>query len=76
MAFDAESVVRRSLTVTGVRDCTGAELAGAVAFLSGRGRGYPFAEAVGATYPLVEVDAALAAASDPDAPLRVALSPR
>lgn len=74
--FDAESVVRRLVTVTGVHNYTGDELAAAVAFLAGRGRGYPFTEVVSEVYPLDDVDAALAAASAPDAPLRVALNPR
>ncbi|MGO2520621.1 MAG: alcohol dehydrogenase catalytic domain-containing protein [Microbacterium sp.] len=73
---DAESIVRRLVTVTGVHNYTGAELASAVAFLAGRGRGYPFAEVVSDVHPLDEVDAALAAASAPGAPLRVALNPR
>lgn len=74
--LDAEDMVRRLLTVTGLHDYTGAELAAAVAFLTGRGRAYPFAEVVSAVHPLDDVDAALAAAAGPDAPLRVALSPR
>lgn len=74
--FDAESAVRRLLTVTGVHNYTGAELAAAVGFLAGRGRAYPFAEVVGDVFPLDEVDAALAAAAAPGAPLRVALNPR
>ncbi|MDQ0642670.1 alcohol dehydrogenase catalytic domain-containing protein [Microbacterium murale] len=74
--FDAESAVRRMLTVTGVHNYTGADLAAAVGFLAGRGRAYPFADVVGAVHPLDEVDAALAAAEAPGAPLRVALSPR
>jgi len=74
--FDAESVVRRLLTVTGVHNYTGAELAAAVGFLAGRGRAYPFADVVGEVHPLDEVDAAVAAAAAPGAPLRVALSPR
>lgn len=74
--FDAESIVRRMVTVTGVHNYTGRELASAVSFLAGRGRGYPFTEVVGAVHPLDDVDAALAAASVPGAPLRVALNPR
>ena len=74
--LDAESVVRRLLTVTGVHNYTGTELAAAVGFLAGRGRAYPFADAVGAVHALEDVDAAVAAAAAPDAPLRVALNPR
>jgi putative phosphonate catabolism associated alcohol dehydrogenase len=74
--FDAESIVRRLVTVTGVHNYTATDLAASVGFLAGRGRAYPFSEVVGAVYPLDDVDAALAAASAPGAPLRVALNPR
>lgn len=74
--FDAESVVHRQITVSGVRNYSAAELASAVAFLAGRGRGYPFTEVVSAVHPLDDVDAAIRAASAADAPLRVALTPR
>lgn len=74
--FDAEDAVRRLLTVAGVHNYTGEDLAAATGFLVGRGRAYPFAEAVGAVFPLDEVDAAIAAASGPGAPLRVAVNPR
>ena len=72
---DAESVVRRLVTVAGVHNYTGAELADAVAFLAGRGRAYPFADAVGSVRALVDIDAALIEASAPGAPLRVGLIP-
>lgn len=74
--FDAEGVVRRLITLTGVHNYTGNDLVDAVAFLAGRGRAYPFAEVVGVVHQMNDVDAALAAASTPGAPLRVALSPR
>ncbi len=74
--LDAESIVRRMLTVTGVHNYTASDLAGAVSFLARRGRGYPFTDAVGEVHPLDDVDAALAAAAAPGAPLRVALNPR
>lgn len=74
--FDAEDAVRRLLTVTGVHNYTAGDLAAAAGFLAGTGRAYPFTEVVGAVYPLAEVDAAIAAASGPDAPLRVGVSPR
>lgn len=73
--LDAESIVRRLVTVTGIHNYTGAELADAVTFLTGRGRAYPFAEAVGAVRPLFEIDAALAEAAAPGAPLRIGLLP-
>lgn len=73
--LDAASIVRKLVTIVGVRDCSGAELAETVAFLSGRGRAYPFADAVGEVRSLAEVDDALAAASASDAPLRIGLVP-
>lgn len=73
--FDAESIVRRLVTVTGVHNYTGDDLAEAVGFLAGRGRAYPFADAVGAVRPLTEIDTALAEAAGQGAPLRVGLVP-
>ncbi|UNK71530.1 alcohol dehydrogenase catalytic domain-containing protein [Microbacterium sp. H1-D42] len=74
--LDAESLVRRMITITGIHNYTGADLADAVSFLAVRGRAYPFAEVVGTVHPLVDLDAALRAASAPDAPLRVGIIPR
>jgi putative phosphonate catabolism associated alcohol dehydrogenase len=73
--LDAESIVRRLVTVAGIHNYTGAELAEAVAFLAGRGRAYPFGDAVGAVRGLHEIDAALAEAATPGAPLRIGLLP-
>lgn len=73
--FDAEDAVRRLLTVTGVHNYAGDDLAAAAGFLAGTGRAYPFADAVGAVHPLAEVDAAISAASAPEAPLRVGITP-
>ncbi|MFB4349954.1 alcohol dehydrogenase catalytic domain-containing protein [Microbacterium sp. CR_7] len=73
--LDAESIVRRLVTVTGVHNYTGADLGEAVGFLAGRGRAYPFADAVGEMHPLSAVDEALAAASASEAPLRIGLVP-
>ncbi|GEK85380.1 alcohol dehydrogenase catalytic domain-containing protein [Microbacterium aerolatum] len=74
--FDAEDAVRRLLTIAGVHNYTGRELAAAAGFLTGTGRAYPFAEVVGEVFALAEVDEAIAAASAPGAPLRVAINPR
>ncbi|WP_424937668.1 MULTISPECIES: alcohol dehydrogenase catalytic domain-containing protein [Bacteria] len=74
--LDAERVVSRFLTVTGVQGYTEEELAAAVAFMAGRGRAYPFADLVGAIRPLAAVDEALAEAAGPDAPLRIGVAPR
>lgn len=73
--LDAESIVRRLVTITGVHNYTGVDLAETVAFLSGRGRAYPFADAVGEVRPLSELDEALDAASAPGAPLRIGVVP-
>lgn len=75
VAFDAEAVVRGLVTVTGVHNYTADDLAAAVGFLAGRGRAYPFADAVGAVRSLHDLDAALAEAGAPGAPLRVAVAP-
>ncbi|WP_243229687.1 alcohol dehydrogenase catalytic domain-containing protein [Microbacterium sp. CIAB417] len=76
VALDAEDLVRRLVTITGVHNYTGTDLVDAVAFLAGRGRAYPFADMVGAVHPLGDADVALAAAAAPGAPLRVGLAPR
>lgn len=74
--LDAEDAVRRMLTITGVHNYTGRDLVAAAGFLAGTGRAYPFADAVGAVHRLADIDAAIAAASAPDAPLRIAIDPR
>lgn len=74
--LDAESIVRRLVTVSGVHNYTGADLAEAVDFLAGAGRAYPFARAVGGVHPLASLDEAIAAAAAPGAPLRVGVAPR
>lgn len=74
--LDAERIVRRLISVAGVHNYTGSELHAAAAFMAGRGRAHPFAEAVGAVHPLAAVDAALVQAAAPGAPLRVGLTPR
>ena len=76
IALDAEDLVRRLLTITGVHNYAGSDLSAAVGFLAGRGRAYPFGDVVGAVHPLTEADAALAAAAEPGAPLRIGLVPR
>ncbi|WP_314651781.1 alcohol dehydrogenase catalytic domain-containing protein [uncultured Microbacterium sp.] len=75
VGIDAARLSARSTTIAGVHGSAGGDLADAVAFLAGRGRAYPFADAVGSILALSAVDAALAAASEPAAPLRVGLVP-
>ncbi|MFD5226396.1 alcohol dehydrogenase catalytic domain-containing protein [Microbacterium sp. NPDC058342] len=74
--LETESLVRRLVTVIGVHGCTGHDLAAAVSFLAGPGRAHPFAEVVSPVHPLSALDRALAAASGPDAHLRVAVAMR
>ena len=63
VCLDPESLVRRLVTLTTVHDYTGAQLRRAVAFLERSWRRIPFDELVGATYPLADLDAALAEAA-------------
>lgn len=72
---DLANVVSRQVEIVGLRRGTGADLLDAVAFLAGRGRAYPFADAVGEVRQLGAIDEALAAASAPEAPLRIGLVP-
>lgn len=74
--LDAETVVRRMITITGVHNYTAADLAAAVDFLGSAGRDYPFADMVGRVRALTDLDEALDDASAPDAPLRVGLVAR
>ncbi|CAM5410718.1 alcohol dehydrogenase OS=Leifsonia shinshuensis OX=150026 GN=HNR13_000729 PE=3 SV=1 [Leifsonia shinshuensis] len=66
-----EQLVRRLLTIRGVHNYAPRHLEQAVRFLAEAGTKYPFAEQVGAVFPLAEVDAALAATGSP----RVAVRP-
>ncbi|HET6672926.1 MAG TPA: hypothetical protein VFG92_06070, partial [Agromyces sp.] len=70
VCLDAESLARRLVTISAVRDSTGEQLRRAVAFLerswrpsTSSGSGMPFDEFVGATYPLAALDDALADAA-------------
>ncbi len=75
LALDVARLSARSTTIAGMQGSTAGDLADAVAFLAGRGRAYPFADVVGSIVPLAAVDAALAAATEPGAPLRIGLVP-
>lgn len=70
LALSPEQLVRRLLTIRGVHNYAPRHLEQAVAFLAGTWCRYPFAEQVGATFPLAEVDAALAATEYPRVGLR------
>lgn len=73
--IDAADLAARLVTIVGVHDASARDLTDAVAFLSGRGRAYPFADVVGDVRPLGDLDAALAAASVARTPLRVGVIP-
>lgn len=66
-----EQLVRRLLTIRGVHNYAPRHLEQAVRFLAETWQRYPFAEQVGQTFPLAEVDLALAATTHP----RVAVRP-
>ena len=66
-----EQLVRRLLTIRGVHNYAPRHLEQAVRFLTEAGAKYPFAEQVGAEFPLAQVDAALACTAHP----RVAVRP-
>lgn len=66
-----EVLVRHLLTIRGVHNYAPRHLEEAVRFLADAGTKYPFAQQVGAVFPLAEVDAALASGGFP----RVAVRP-
>jgi putative phosphonate catabolism associated alcohol dehydrogenase len=70
----AEELVRRMIRITGVYNYAPEDLESALAFLAGAADLYPFEELVGASYPLPEVNAAIAFAES-ERPPRVALIP-
>ncbi|MDR6971856.1 alcohol dehydrogenase catalytic domain-containing protein [Leifsonia shinshuensis] len=71
LAVAPEQLVRRLLTIRGVHNYAPRHLEQAVRFLASAWQRYPFAEQVGETFPLAEVDRALASAAYP----RVAVRP-
>ncbi len=73
VALVPEQLVRRCLTITGVHNYAPRDLATAVAFLAANHRHYPFAELVARTFPLTQVNEALAFA-EKEQPLRVAVA--
>ncbi len=72
--LEPETIVRRMLTVRGVHDYAPEDLGAALEFLGGEGSEFPFAEAVGAEFPLQRVEEAFRFASQRTA-LRVAVRP-
>jgi len=63
VALDAESVVRRLVTIRGVHNYAPRHLERAVEFITRRHDAYPFAELVGETVALADLDAGLEAAA-------------
>ena len=72
--LDAEQLVRRMIRIAGVYNYAPEDLETALEFLAAVIDRYPFAELVGASYPLAEVNAAVAFAES-QRPPRVALIP-
>lgn len=73
--LDPERVVRNLTTIRGVHNYEPRDLAGAVAFLHESAARYPFAQLVGAPYPLADVDRAVERAAV-GADVRVSIDPR
>lgn len=74
--LDPELLVRRCLTLRGVHNYPPAALVEAVRFLEAGFERHPFAALVGSVHPLSDLDAAIAAASVPGAPVRIGIDPR
>ena len=64
VSFDPEALVRRMLTIRGVHNYAPGDLAAALDFLDGAGNAYPFADLVGRSFPLAEIEAAFAFAHE------------
>jgi alcohol dehydrogenase len=60
VALDPENVVRRMLTIRGVHNYHPRDLASALEFLAGPGRGFPFASLIAGEYNLDRVEEAFA----------------
>ena len=71
LAIAPEQLVRNLLTIRGVHNYAPRHLEQAVRFLADAWRRYPFAEQVGQTFPLAEVDRALVPSTHP----RIAVRP-
>ena len=71
LSIAPEQLVRSLLTIRGVHNYAPRHLEQAVRFLAEAWQRYPFAEQVGATYPLADIDRALVPGAHP----RVAVRP-
>ncbi len=74
IALDAEQLVRRMIRLQGVYNYEAQDLKAAVSFLSGAARRFPFAELIGRSFPLEEIQEAFDYAENVKPP-RVALRP-
>ena len=74
VAVEPETVIRRLLTIRGVHNYTAGDLNEAVSFLAQNHQRYPFAQRIGATFPLREARQAFQHAIE-KRPLRVAVRP-
>ncbi len=74
LSIDPEAMVRGLWRIEGVHNYRPQDLSAALAFLAGPGRRFPFAELVPRSFPLAEVNAALAFAAA-ERPPRVMIRP-
>ncbi|QEO14451.1 zinc-binding dehydrogenase [Agromyces intestinalis] len=73
--IDPERIVRNLITITGVHNYAPRHLQAAIDYLAGVGAAPPFEALVGATFPLADLDAALACAASGEH-VRVGVDPR
>ncbi len=74
ISVDADHLVRKCVTVRGVHNYHYTALGDSLRFIEENRKRYPFAELVGETYPLAEINTAFAASKRRDA-LRIAIAP-
>ena len=75
VSLDAQKVVTKCLTIRGLHNYHPSALGEAVRFVEEKRDRYPFDALIGATYPLVEIDAAFERAQRGDL-IRVAVDPQ
>ena len=74
ISVDAHQIVTKCITLRGVHNYHPPALGNALDFVAEHRRSYPFAELIGKTYPLGEINAAFADAMNQEA-LRIAIDP-
>ena len=72
--IDANQVTRKCLTIKGIHNYRPEHLGQALRFLEQHAHAYPYADLVSATFPLAEIEAAIAAAESGEH-IRVAIKP-